>query len=175
LDLLSEIVALISAIAAGVIVWLLTTKLQETRLQRELGADFSDLAGNWNGVHMSKTPEGQSVLSRHSYAIKVSSSGRVKGVCSELSVDPPYQYAISGAVRNGGIFLVGDIRTTPSYTWLFNLFDQDAIRGFIFSQDFEGKPFACFIMLSRNKIRDEDHFAALEQERKILHSRKIIN
>jgi len=160
------IVAL-STVATGVIVWYVTTVLSEKRLQKHLKVNFSELSGHWEGIHLSRDDSrGGIIFSRHSYDLKVSSDGKIKGTCDELSGNPPYKFEIDGAVMRGEIFLMGKSRTTEetSYTWLFNLYNLEQIPGFHLTYDFDGRPYASYLVLSRKKLDDKDYVTLLEKD-----------
>jgi hypothetical protein len=167
MDWLDIAVVTISSVVTGVIVWYVTTALSEKRLQRHLKVSFSELSGHWEGIHLTRDDSrGGIIVSRHDYDLIVSSDGKIKGTCDELSGNPPYKFEIDGAVTRGEIFLMGKRKTTEetSYEWLSNLFSLEKISGFHLGYDFDGKPYASYIVLSRRKLDDKEYFALLEKD-----------
>lgn len=150
---------------SALLAWYIQTRASERRFKESIKANPSELSGSWNGVHLTRDDKlGSFVLSRHVYDFDVSSTGEIKGTCEELSASPTYKYGIKGQIRHGGIFLFGEIKTAPSYTWLYNLFNLDRIPGFIFSYDFDNKPFVSYILLSKRNIEDKEYFDWLRRD-----------
>lgn len=158
----------ISSIVTGIIVWYLTTALSEKKLQRHLKVSFSELSGRWEGIHLSRDDSrGGTIISRHTYDLTVSSGGKIKGTREELSAGvTPYKFDVNGAVRRGEIFLMGKSKTTqePAYTWLYNLYDLEKLPGFHLTYDFDGRPYAAYIVLSRKKLDDKEYFDLLRRD-----------
>jgi hypothetical protein len=167
LDWLETIIVAISSVATGVIVWYVTSVLSERKLQKSLKVDFSELSGHWEGIHLSRDDSrGGTVFSRHGYDLNVSSDGKIKGTCDELTGNPPYKLEVDGAVRRGEIFLMGKSKTTEetAYTWLYNLYNLEHVPGFHLTYDFEGRPFATYIILSRKRLDEKEYSALLEKD-----------
>jgi hypothetical protein len=128
--------------------------------------EFAKYSGTWEGIHLSKDRSGATVFSRHHYNIDVTPDGQVRGTCDEVSADPPYKYNVKGEIKSESIFWAGDIQGTPSYGWFFTLFNQNAIPGFIFSRDFDGREFASIIILSRKRLDDMEYLNYLKEAKK---------
>ena len=156
----------ISSIVTGITVWYLSTTLSEKRLQKNLEVSTSKLAGRWEGIHLSRDDSrGGTVISRHTYDLTVSSSGKIKGTREESGVTP-LKFAVDGAVRPGEIFLMEKSKTTrePAYTWFYNLYNLEKIPGFHLTYDFDGRPYAAYIVLSRKRLEDKEYFDLLGRD-----------
>ena len=165
MDWLEIVIVALSSIFTGVIVWYFTSLLSEKRLN--LKVNPLELSGHWEGIHLSRdNSRGGTIPSRHHYDLSVNRSGKIKGTYTELSGNPPYQLDVEGVVGRGEIFLIGKNPTTqePSYTWLFNLYNLDKIPGFHFTYDFDGRPYATFIVLSRKEVDEKEYLALLEKD-----------
>ena len=167
MDWLEIVVITLSSVVTGVIVWYVTTNLSEKRLHKQLRVSFSELSGRWEGIHLSRDDSrGGTIISRHTYDLTVSSSGRIKGTREEISGAAPYKFDVNGAVRPGEIFLMEKSKTTqePAYTWLYNLYNLEKLPGFHLTHDFDGRPYAAYIVLSRKKLDDKEYFDILRRD-----------
>jgi len=157
----------ISSTVTGIIVWYLTTNLSEKRLQKHLEVSTSELAGRWEGIHLSRDDSrGGTIISRHTYDLTVSSSGKIKGIREEAGVTYPYKFAVDGAVRPGEIFLMERSKTTrePAYTWFYNLYNLEKLPGFHLTYDFDGRPYVAYLVLSRKRLDDNEYFDLLGRD-----------
>jgi hypothetical protein len=160
------IVALASGVVHGVLVWYITAVLPETRLQKHMKVDTSKLSGHWEGIHLTKgDPTGGTIVSRHSYDLDFSKSGKIKGSYEECGGAQPYTFDIEGGMTTGDFFLLGKSEVTQqtSLSLLFNFRNLEKIHGFHLGYDFEGRPFASYIVLSRKRLDDEEYFAHLKK------------
>jgi len=167
MDWIEILIVALSSVVTGILVWYVTTAISEKTLQKHLKINFSELAGRWEGIHLTRDDlRGGVIISRHSYDLKVSSSGKIKGICEELAGSPPYKFDIDGAVRYGEIFIMGkgEITQEISYTWFFRLYNLEQLRGFHLGYDFDGKPYASYIVLSRKRLDDEEYFDLLRKD-----------
>jgi hypothetical protein len=169
MDILEIAIVTLSSVITGLVVWYATTILSEKRLEEHLKVNSSEFSGHWEGIHLSRDDSrGGTIVSRHSYDLVVSKNGKIKGTCDELAGNPPYKSDVNGAVRPGEIFLIGTGKTAqePAYTWLFNLYSLDKIPGFHFTYDFDNRPYASYMILSRKRLDEEEYFTLLERELK---------
>ena len=124
---------------------------------------YAKFSGSWEGIHLTKDLGGATIFSRHHYNLEVTPSGKVTGSCKEMAAKPPYTYELNGEIRYDSIFWIGEIQDTPTYTWLFNLYDLNAISGFILSRDFNRGDFSTYILLSKRPIKEKDYLINLKK------------